>query len=205
MDQTISNDWEVLPSHQEDWQPITAPEPAKQNTITKLWHAISDPLWTKPTELANTKANEMTDPNQHPSMWTGFKAGALQGLGNLVSGLSSPLNLATTGMGGLEYGAGKAGLESLGTLANIGTRVASAPIALHGASNILSPDSSISNRLMGGLELAGGTVGALHSPSLSNIGESISAPELPPVNDLPLNQPLNEIKSRVESQLLEII
>lgn len=152
----------------ESFQPV-AEEPG---IMSRAWHAISDPLTDAPSRFAKSIGDYIDQPvNRDDSYLSGvaarakgFTAGALEGVGNLVSGLTSPISLATLGLGGTEYAAGKAGLQSVARLANIGTKVASAPIALHGASQIYS-GNTLGEKAQGLAELAGGTAGMLHAPS----------------------------------------
>jgi hypothetical protein len=68
------------------------------------------PLTTAPTDLANKRAMEMTNPTLGESrahaMANGFGAGALQGIGKIASGMTSPFGLATLAAGPVLKGAG---------------------------------------------------------------------------------------------------
>lgn len=84
----------------------------------QLLSRANTPLVPQIGEAADSAANSITEPslNQSPAMASlkGFGAGALQGAGHLVSGMTSPMSLgitaATGGLGKL-LGAGAGALE----------------------------------------------------------------------------------------------
>jgi hypothetical protein len=108
----------------------------------------------------------------------GFGAGALQGIGNLLSGLTSPLNIATTALTAGSGLAGKAGLEGIAEALSLGSKIAAAPTMAHGAIETLHPDSTMMERGMGLAELAGGGAAMLHSPqgNLKGIASDVVNP-----------------------------
>lgn len=141
----------------------------------------------------------------------GFQEGALEGAGDLVSSLTSPLNLiAALLSGGSSIGA-KAGLPALGRALGIGGRIASAPVAAHGGINLAHPDSTLEERLMGLVELAGGGAGmmqGLPKGKLPEIASEIAQPvsRAKSSTDIPGIEPrINEllIKARNEQILPE--
>src|SRR5678809_1125944 len=85
--------------------PVTTPTvkpqaQPEQGILSRAWHAISDPLTDAPSRFASSVADSLDAPNLNRSPMAariqGFVGGALQGIGDLVSGLTSPINLATT-------------------------------------------------------------------------------------------------------------
>lgn len=153
-------------------------KPPEQGFLSRAWSAISDPLWTGPSEYARSVATDMTDPNNKPSWWTGFRAGAYEGIGDLLSSFTSPLSLATAGAGGLEVGAAKAGLPRIAQAMNTTTKALSAPVAAHGAMQFTDPNATWGERLMGVGEMAGGAAGMRHQvPSRARgAGPNVGAP-----------------------------
>ena len=174
------NEWEDYNLEQwEDVNPPTLPE-AEPGFLSKVWSAISEPLITAPSEWARRKATEMTDPNNKPGWLTGFGAGALEGFGDLVSGLSSPVNIGATALTGGSSLAARAGLPQVARIANIGARVASAPVAAHGATTILDPETSLGEKAFGLAELAGGAAGVAQKTPVRPVSRPQAAPRVAP-------------------------
>lgn len=149
-----------------DFQPIeTQP---KKSMLGRGWDLISQPLWTAPAEAAAAKADYLTNPvlNESPywAMAKGLAAGSLEGLGNVVSGFSSPINLATMGLTGGSSIAARAGLPAIAKALSIGGKTAAAPMIAHGAGEVLSPESTLGERGFGLAEMAGGGAAMFHTP-----------------------------------------
>jgi hypothetical protein len=165
-----------------DLEPIdeTIPSPTKGTSLSDRWKQISEPLTDAPSRFGQSVSDYITEPNLASSptgegglrdiaakvyaMSKGFGAGAVEGVGNVASSLTSPLSLATIGLGGAEYGAGKLGLNAIARLLGTGTRVASAPFAIHGVNEVIRPDATLGERAMGVAEAAGGAAGMWHTP-----------------------------------------
>jgi|SRR5215471_4476018 len=147
--------------------------------ISRTWHAISDPLTDAPSRFAKSVADYIDQPvNADDSYLSGlrarakgFAAGATEGLGNIASSLTSPLSLATIGLGGAEYAAGKTGFSTLANAANFANKVVGAPLVAHGAINVLHPDSTLSERAQGLAEMAGGGLAMAHTP-VGSVGKA---------------------------------
>lgn len=147
--------------------------PQPSSFFTKAWHAISDPLTDAPSRFARAVGDYIDQPsNEDDTYWSGvkarakgFTAGALQGAGDLVSGFTSPLNLATTAATMGSSGALKAGLPTIAKGLSLGSKALAAPVILHGASNVLSPDSTLAERGQGLVEMAGGGAAMMHTPT----------------------------------------
>lgn len=119
-----------------------------------IWHKATSPLVHLTPELQSAMEGFS---QEHPVLGTIGKTAT-----EATLGLSSPLNLATAGVGGLEFGALKAGLPKIAAAAAMGTRALSVPTAVEGGVNLLHPDSTIPERIAGGVELAGGIFGMAH-------------------------------------------
>lgn len=197
----VDDQWEDIPN--QPTAPVTTP-PAEKGWLSKAWSAVSDPLWEGPSRFAKQVSDSLTqhtaDESMLGSMTRGFIGGATEGLGNVLSSLTSPLSLATLGTGGLEVAGAKAGMPQVARLASIGTKALSAPVAAHGAVETFSPDSSWGDRAMGLLEMAGGGAGMVHTPpavrpkvnpALTRVAEDIPAGPIAekPINFETVNEP----------------
>lgn len=173
--------------------PVVAPQETpdtEEGMLSKSWHMIADPLTDAPSRFARSVSEQMTDPRNslfgmqetgkggfHDYMANtlaklrGFEAGAVEGVGDLVSGLTSPLNIATTLLSGGSSVAGKAGLTSIANAAKTGAKASGALTATHGAINTLHPDSTLGERASGLLEVAGGTASMFHMPGKAKVAE----------------------------------
>ena len=182
--QTISSgpdDWQTVGAKSEqqpNWWDTAAsaiPQPVKS-----MWNLATKPLTDYITDASGNRifdpkaaANYYDDPSaRREDDWKipGFVpyvgggslkslgAGMLEGAGDVVSGLTSPLNLAT--LGAFKGASSLAkfaptvakGLQTTG-------RALSAPIAAHGAATASNPNASMSERMFGIAELAGGGAG----------------------------------------------
>ncbi len=146
----------------------TKPEP--QGWLSKAWHAISDPLTDAPSRFANSVADYIDQPSTNRGETSaylhGLVGGSIKGIGDVASGLTSPINLATMLATGGESAAAERGFTGLSNLLGIGAKVASAPMAAHGAEEIFNPESTLAQRGFGVAELAGGLAGMKgHAPS----------------------------------------
>lgn len=149
--------------------------------ISKIWGAISEPLTDIPSRAASAIAKTIDKPSLTRSPFeagmSGFKAGAFQGIGDIVSGLTSPINLATAILTGGTSLAAKAGLSSIARALNIGTKAAGGMMGLHGAGEVLSPESTLGKRGFGLAEMAGGLAGL--KSKVPSIGKRITSEVLP--------------------------
>lgn len=172
-------------------EPVTPETQPEKGWLRKAWDAISTPLTEKPKEVGQGVSDYITEPSLATSptgqggihdylagvnaRMKGFYGGAAEGVGNVVSDLTSPLNLALTLATAGEYGAGKAGLSQIARLMRIGQKAASIPVAAHGAYETFRPDASLGERGMGLVEMAGGAAPFVHAPSTTP--ELNAAPE----------------------------
>src|SRR5262245_58743088 len=163
--QINNDDWVDDPAWQDD-----QPEPS-------LWERANTPLITAPSTAARNVGNWMTEHTLATSptgeggfhdylagvnaRMKGFGAGALEGIGDLVSGLTSPLGLATAVLTAGEGSLVKAGLPQIGRALGYGAKGAGALYAGHGAQQtgegIMEADPK--KVFHGVTEMAGGTLG----------------------------------------------
>jgi hypothetical protein len=150
-----------------------------------IWDAISQPLTTLPSEFADTIANYIDRPSLERSplraQIEGFGAGAVEGLGDVISGLTSPIDLAITALTGGSSMAMKAGLPAIAKGLSIAGKGAGGLVAAHGAGNVFSPESTLAERGFGLAEMAGGVGGMTHTPKISAIGDSVKTGKTPPI------------------------
>jgi hypothetical protein len=148
------------------------PQPVKD-----IYNKTSEPLTDLPTR-AGKAISDYLDPTQYGTYDPRrYLYEAPEALGGVLSGLSSPQNLALTaatmGSGaaaGAGYGATARGL-------NLAGKAMSLPVAAHGAYQI-SEGQTIPEKLMGGLELAGGAYGAMaKTPPIKQPGIRSITPE----------------------------
>lgn len=160
--------------------------------LESAWNAINEPLtnqlpdYLNPSKLAKRASEYVTTPELDDSDLTarlkGFAGGATEGLGNVISGLSSPLNLGTAIATGGSSLAARQGLGGAAKGLSLIAKGLAAPMAAHGAYETLRPDATLGQRAMGIAELAGGAAGVLHTPSirlgkLGKIADNVIKPE----------------------------
>jgi hypothetical protein len=192
-----------LDIQQLDIQPIqtnpkTSEGTEKPGIMSKAWHAFSDPLTDAPSRWGKSYSDYITDPNQslfgmHETgqgglhdyaantlaKLRGFEGGAAEGLGNIASSLTSPAAIGAAIATGGESIAAREGLPAWAQAFNWGGKALGAPIAVHGASSMLSPDSTLQERAQGAVELAAGGASMMHAPMESKITEPTASTEEP--------------------------
>lgn len=149
-----------------------------------LWQRVSAPLTDAPSRWASSVADYIDNPSlerRHPM--ASFGAGALQGIGDLVSGLTSPINLATTLLTAGSGTALKAGMPGLAKVASLGAKGAGALTAGHGAGQVISPESTLAERGQGVVELAGGLLGTQFKPKVPKIAKTIDESKIAKLAD----------------------
>lgn len=112
--------------------------PPKSSQASRAWDLVNKPLWDKPSIWANNIADRIDqprtgsstfDPNSFMGRWEelgneglgmvrGGIAGGIQGAGDLISGMTSPLNLGLTALGAPWTRSMGAGISSLGRLSS---------------------------------------------------------------------------------------
>jgi len=167
------------------------PESEPQSSwLSKAWHSISEPLTDAPSRFAKSVSDYIDSPSLDRSPTSAFIhggiAGGVQGLGDVISGMTSPINLGTAALTGGASLAENAGMQGIANAARMGGRIASAPVVAHGASQVLSPESSLGERGFGLAEIAGGLAGMKeHVPSI----ESNISSEIPKSIETPVSKP----------------
>ena len=181
------DDW-VTDGPQDDWvtdEPesvrptVKAAVPEVEPVVTKseptLWERANTPLLDV-NKIAKPVVDKIDEPSLDSSFprLKGFGAGALQGATDLVTRMTSPLEL---GMALASSGASiarRGGLAGLSKGLEAANMALSGAEALHGASEVIRPDATLSERGSGLLEAGLGAVGAKHSlGSLKNVAEHV--------------------------------
>ncbi len=132
--------------------PESTPEEPKvednRSVFKRGWDTISSPL----VNIMEPKTPEMAEGmklfnKQHPWIGKGMDV-----LGGVVSGVSSPLSLATMGAGGLELGAAKLGMNTVANAAKWGGRALGAGDVASGVEDIEGghPIAGLTQIAMGG-------------------------------------------------------
>lgn len=188
---------ELAPAEDTELEDSSTPEKPK-SFLSRAWSAASSPLTTAPSRFARQVSDYLTDPNQQIMTPTGEGgvhdfmarnlarvrggiAGGLEGVGDLVSGMSSPINLATTIATLGEGTALKAGYGGIARGLNLTAKALAAPMIVEGGEKVFSPESTLAERGMGLTEMAGGGAAMLHTPSSVKSNAPIKSTELPAV------------------------
>lgn len=180
-------------------------EQPKSGWLSKAWHFATDPLTDAPSRFADS-INKYVGSGKYyigsnESPLSAFGSGALQGLGDVASSFTSPLNLATLAASGGASLAGKMALSEVAEALHYATKGLSAPIAAHGAYEVVRPDASMSQRGFGLAELAGGMAGMKsHMPEVASSLVDRGAEMKSPVFDDPagmnwVNEELNKLRA----------
>lgn len=180
-------------------------EPDNRSMLGKGWDLISSPLWEGPSRGARALSGMMAEDRdkivnagmggmQGDNSWldtlrklraqsAGFAEGGVEGIGDLLSGFTSPVNLAMMLASGGSSAAARAGYQGAAKGLTAASRAASVPVAVHGATEVLGPDKSLQERGMGLLEVAGGVAGATQPTPRARVNpalaESVVAGERP--------------------------
>jgi hypothetical protein len=144
--------WDTVASH--------IPEPVKG-----AWDRIWSPMTNLPSRAAKFVAEPMMQWGEsHPDIPYGQAArygGAyLQSLGNTVTDLTSPGNVALTAATAGAGMAEKAALPSIAKALATTSKVAGGATTLHGGLQMANPESTMPQRAMGALEAVGGAFAA---------------------------------------------
>lgn len=194
-------DWEDIPptpTPRVNTPQVATPAPEQPGMLSKAWHSISDPLWEGPSRFGKIVGDYIDQPAMATAptgqggfhdylagvnaRMKGFGAGALEGAGDLASSFTSPMSIATIGLGGTEAAAAKTGFPRVAQLANIAQKVSGAPMLAHGAEEMFNPESTLQQRAGGLVEAAGGAGGMFHSPAkpnLTGIADAVVGKEAP--------------------------
>lgn len=159
--------------------PITEPEPS-------TWGKLNTPLTTRPSEIGRDIAKESFFERRKESdnpLWAslmGFYEGATEGIGDTLSSLTSPVNLATTLTTMGAGGAAKLGLGQGARALQLLSGALSAPVAAHGTYETFRPGDegytpeSLPRRAFGVAEMAGGAAGMKYGFTPKKINPAVT-------------------------------
>src|SRR5690606_23154408 len=151
---------------------------ADKSFLGSVWDTISSPLIDAPSRWARDFSNWITTPKLDESrpwaMTKGFIGGATEGVGDVISSLTSPIDLTAAVLSGGSTLAAKVGLTGIAQALRSVLRLASAPVAVHGASQIVAPNTSWAEKGFGLAELAGGAAG-MRGPGTVGKGKTSAA------------------------------
>jgi len=168
---------------------------APEAFLSSIYHQLSDPLTDAPSRAGKflashqPKAEDIRGDNSWHDTFAkidnqvrGFNQSATEGIGDLISGLSSPANIGMTLATGGSNIAGRTGLSSVANLLSMGGKALAVPGMIHGASQVAStdPKTTIGERGMGLVELAGNAAGMAHTPSTPIKAKPSIIPEVTP-------------------------
>jgi len=162
------------------------PEPERPRS-TGILGRLTEPSWTGPSKFMGSIANyldrpesymNLPQPFQKPAaMLHGFAAGGLQGVGDLISGLTSPLDLALGATTGGMGAAARRGLTGTYRALKGATRAGGAAVGAEGAHRVATAEDP-GDIGQGLLEIAGG-IGGMALPSPTVRKPQITPPVLP--------------------------
>jgi hypothetical protein len=135
-----------------------------KSTARKAWDWANSPLVTAPSRWGRSASNWMTEPELDDSKYTamakGFIGGALEGTGDVISGLTTPLSVASLGSRGIA----STGLRGYKTAANALDKFGGAGMMLEGGGEVLDPSASWGERGLGLAKMAGGATAFTPAP-----------------------------------------
>jgi len=178
------------------------PDTPTEERDTGLLGRLTQPLTTAPSRIAGGIAEYIDQPSLERSPMRariqGFGAGALEGLGDLISGLTSPLDLALLATTGGAAGAARKGLTGLTKGLNVATRVGGGAVGIEGGHRIATAEDP-GDIGQGLLELVGGAAGGFGR--LPGQGAR-SRPLIKPDIDTPKVKPTPEVTPVVSEEVV---
>lgn len=139
---------------------------------SSLYDSATQPLTTKPSgwgrKASDFILNREADPNQQWFLLPrAIAAGGVEGLGDLASSFTSPVNLAATALTGGAGSAARAGLPAIASGMRTGARAMSLPVAFEGARTVTNPNKTLPEKAVGVTQVAAGLAGARPSSQLA--------------------------------------
>ncbi len=224
-------------------KPIPKPEPVQpilsvqEESVSPVipikkpsfWDRINEPLTDAPTRAGKFLASKMDQPTLDSSptgndswsdtlkkmnaMVKGFGAGATEGLGDLATRMTSPLELGMALASGGASMARRGGLMGLSRGLEAANMLASGAETIHGAGEVIRPDATLSEKLSGGVEAGLGALGVKHSlPNLKRVAKATPASlptklaaETPELPDLSIGKQPVSIDNTVDDMLDEAL
>ena len=154
--------------------------PVSKSLFERSYDTLSTPLTTKPSEWARSISQDWDKPTAlgqvHPM--AAFGRGAMEGIGDLVSGLSSPGNILLTALTLGQGTAAKMGLSSIIPAMRLGAKAVAAPGVIHGGQTMAggaaklgeNPWEAAKEMGQGLVEVAGNVAGTQYTPKGAKTG-----------------------------------
>lgn len=149
----------------ENGEPISSQEEPQEepSTLDKIWETINKPLVEAPARLGREFSQYITTPELDDSYLTavtkGLVGGLAEGVGNVVSGFTSPMSLGTMGAFSGAGVAARTGLPLVAKGLTYTGKALSAPFVLTGYQHTTNPELPGWQRALGVAEMAGGLAG----------------------------------------------
>lgn len=179
-DQILSSAKETLAKPDVTKPQITETKPEDKSFAQKVLDTVTQPLTDAPSRVAK-HISSYINPDSTTTGVRGIGSAYIEALGDAVSGLTSPVNLAlTAATGGAGY-AEKAGLGEIAGALRTGTRLASVPIAASGVHQVVSGKNT-SEKIAGAVQAVLGVAGM--KGHLGEIADNAKAPEATPETSL---------------------
>lgn len=193
------------------------------STLRRAWDAAYTPLTTLPSRIAKPIADYTDQPrlptdsfaddtfmgdledraNKLSAQVRGFGAGAIQALGDFASQATSIGDLVPMLLSGGSSFAARKGLGQIAKLANVGSRVTSAPVMAHGAQTLYNAEGpgDIATGLM---EIGGGALGV--AEPMPRVRNKVPPPVMhgPDLDMRPMRERIAEIENLPEELPVQV-
>lgn len=148
-----------------DEQGNEVPDSSEPGMLSRAWTALNEPLTTAPSRAGRAVSEYVNPAGESGSGLSYYGGKAAEFTGDLLSGLTSPLNVGTAALTGGAGLAGRAGLATLARALSLGARTAAVPVAAEGVYNMATSPTWAGTGL-GALEAVGGAAGMMHTPTI---------------------------------------
>jgi hypothetical protein len=183
VEQRLTSAREVLDPERLPEVPPAAEEVAEPGLFRRAYEKVSEPITTVPSRFAET-ISQYINPERQTRGLRGIGSAYIESLGDVISGLSSPLNLALAGTGAGTVAAARTGLPRVAEALNLATRGISAPVAYAGGERMLTGET-LPERLMGAAEAVGGVMGVRSKvPQIAEAAAGRPPVRVPPAEEL---------------------
>jgi len=168
----------------------------QEGIISRGWRMLSEPLTDLPSRAARAVSDKVsglrrTTDNPLLAGFIGAVEGGLEGLGDVVTDFTSPINLATAAATGGSSVAAKRGLTTIANTLGRTGQAAGALTAGSGVEQMIDPESTLSERAMGLAQTAGGIAGM--KSRIPQIGKAT----IPPKSAIPTNMPDMNLATKI--------
>ncbi len=160
---------------------VVTPEVSPSGRREGILGKLTQPLTTAPSRFAESIAGAIDEPALERGVWParvrGFGAGAIQGIGDLISGLTSPLDLSLLATTGGATATARRGLTGATKALNVATRAGGGAVGLEGLQRAATAEDP-GQFGQGMLEIAGGLAAGLGR--LPRVTKELPTPRIKP-------------------------